>query len=150
MDKKYLILSAIAAGLVLGVAVKKGAEKAKDAFDPTNPNNVANKAFEGLFEWSTGMPIEDVLIPGSFDATSGSNLANRGFESVFKAATGKPIEDVLKPGTFDFIDPTSNRNLANRAFEMSWLYKASRDGSLDPTDSNNYANRAFETVKGWF
>lgn len=95
MERKYLLIGAAAAGLVLGFAVLRGAKKVGEvvsdtaqAVNPLNNDNVFNRGFESIFNGVVGKPIYEVLDPGSLDVTSPNNLINRNVDSLYKTVTG--------------------------------------------------------------
>jgi hypothetical protein len=118
MEKKYMLLGAVVAGLVVGYGIYRGAGKAvevvKDAAEAVNPfnnDNVINQGFEYLYreltgsEGNPGSDFYDATHGGALDITSDQNFIYKGAEDTVKITAWGAGQVV------DLLDP---RNIAKR------------------------------------
>lgn len=123
MEKKYMLLGAVVAGLVVGYGIYRGAGKAvevvKDAAEAVNPfnnDNVINQGFEYLYreltgsEGNPGSDFYDATHGGALDITSDKNFIYKGAEDTAKMTAWGAGQVV------DLLDP---RNIAKRLED--WL-----------------------------
>ncbi len=111
VEKKYLIVGAAAAGLVLAYLVYRGAGAAVEAvgdaaqaINPLNNENIINRGFHSWYdsvtdgEGTLGGDIYDVVHGGVFDPSSANNIVYRNLDPETKLTlentVGKAIYDV--------------------------------------------------------
>lgn len=110
VEKKYLLVGAAAAGLVLAYMVYRGAGAAAEAvgdaaqaINPMNNDNVINQGATSFYRFLTGSDgtigtdIYDVVHGGVFDPTSENNIVYRQFSPETKTT----LENTVGKGIYD-------------------------------------------------
>jgi hypothetical protein len=163
MEKKYMLLGAVVAGLVVGFGIYRGAGKvvevAKDAAEAVNPfnnDNVINQGFEYLYreltgsEGNPGSDFYDATHGGALDITSNKNFINQGAEGFYRALTGSKASigsDLYDATHGGALDITSDQNFIYKGVQDTAKITAWGAGQVvDLLDPRNIAKR----LEDWF